>query len=224
MTTKRIKLLLFVYIYLECFVIKTVISNYCTQLTTKSLAKIHGQAFNPRYMSINPPILNQDVGNKRASYEIPFYADNDVVSVGDFPAWETDHVNFYEKKNEDSWKQKIVRARNIFMERISAKTELFKTRPWECLSKLTWIDLGLHYFPRYIRSIECISKKCWYGHFNCKPKSFTIKVLKRKNGSCIRINEKLQLLTLEKFDSDYTELWVWEEISINFCCECVMLH
>ncbi|XP_046812707.1 protein trunk isoform X1 [Lucilia cuprina] len=206
------------------FTFKIISTNYCKQLSTKSLTKIHGQAFNPRYMSIEPPTSNHDASSKRSSYELPFYADDDVVSVGDFPAWETEHVNFYEKKKESTLKQRSIRITNIFNDRTIAKSDVFKTRPWECSSKLAWIDLGLHYFPRYIRSVECISKKCWYGNFNCKAKSFTIKILKRKNGSCIRISEKLLMVVLEEFDSDYTELWVWEEISINFCCDCVMLR
>ncbi|XP_075166871.1 trunk [Haematobia irritans] len=195
-------------------------TDYCTQLSTKSLAKILGQAFNPRYMSIDPPFLNQDSDSKRSSYEIPFYADNDVVSVGDFPAWETDHINYYEEKKAINDK-KVIRVRDIFKQKSSSNDQLSKTRPWECASKLTWLDLGINYFPRYIRSVECISNSCWYGHYNCKPKSFTIKVLRRKHGSCIRINEKLLLLTSEHFSTDYTELWVWEEVSVNFCCDCV---
>lgn len=196
-------------------------ADYCTQLTTKSLAKILGQAFNPRYMSIDPPFLHQqDADSKRSSYEIPFYADNDVVSVGDFPAWETDHINYYEEKKAINDK-KVVRVRDIFTQKSTGNPQISKTRPWECASKLTWMDLGINYFPRYIRSVECISNSCWYGHYNCKPKSFTVKVLRRKNGSCIRVNDKLLLLTSENFSSDYTELWVWEEVSVNFCCDCV---
>lgn len=197
--------------------------DYCLQLSTKALAKIHGQAFNPRYMSIEPPSSNQEASSKRSSYKIPFYADNDIVSVGDFPAWEADHINYYEEKKESDLKYKNIRIRNIFNERMFVNPDVFKTRPWECSSKLTWIDLGLQYFPRYIRTVKCISQKCWYGHFNCKPKSFTIKILKKKSGSCIRISDKLLMLTLEEFSSEYTELWVWEEIAINFCCDCVMM-
>ncbi|XP_034669594.1 protein trunk [Drosophila subobscura] len=202
--------------------------DYCAELSTQSLSRILGQAFNPRYMSIEPPggshDENHNLGYKRSSYDIPFYADRDVVSLGNFPAWETDHFAYFGKR-EETIKGRKIRIRSAAVERGgSPKTDVFKHRPWECSSQINWIDLGLNYFPRYIRSIECISRKCWYGHFNCKPKSFTVKVLRRKSGSCIQINDKLVLITAETFKNDYTQLWIWEEIAVNFCCECVMLY
>ncbi|XP_052850919.1 protein trunk [Drosophila gunungcola] len=202
-------------------------ADYCAELSIQSLSKILGQAFNPRYMSIDPPGEPEEksyqLGYKRSSYELPFYADSDVISVSHFPAWETNHFAMVEKK--ESSRSKSLRTRSAFMDRVShPRIDGFKQRPWECSSKINWIDLGLNYFPRYIRSIECIARKCWYDHFNCKPKSFTIKVLRRKTGSCIRINDKLILITAEKFENDYTQLWIWEEIAVNFCCECVMLY
>jgi len=203
-------------------------ADYCAELSTQSLAKILGQAFNPRYMSIDPPGEPEEksyqLGYKRSSYELPFYADSEAISVSHFPAWETNHFALVEKK--EPARSKSLRTRSAFMDRVGhyPRIDGFKQRPWECSSRINWIDLGLNYFPRYIRSIECIARKCWYDHFNCKPKSFTIKVLRRKAGSCIRINDKLILITAEKFENDYTQLWIWEEIAVNFCCECVMLY
>ncbi|EDV98875.1 protein trunk [Drosophila grimshawi] len=211
----------------------TVQQDYCAELSKKSLSMILGQAFNPRYMSIEPPKSGSreetsNFGSKRSPLDIPFYADNNVVSLGSFPAWETNHFAYFEKKEEISLKRRDINVRNIFIEGGGGgghgKPEVFKTRPWECSSIINWIDLGLNYFPRYIRSIECIAKKCWYGHFKCKPKSFTIKVLRRKTGSCIHVSDKLILITSEKYIDDYTQLWIWEEIAVNFCCECVMLY
>ncbi|KAH8389139.1 protein trunk [Drosophila serrata] len=201
--------------------------DYCAELSTQSLSRILGQAFNPRYMSIDPPGEPDEKnhqqlpgGYKRSSNELPFYADSEVISVSSFPAWETNHF-----AHEATPHRKSVRTRSVFMDRVGhARVDGFKQRPWECSSKINWIDLGFNYFPRYIRSVECIARKCWYDHFNCKPKSFTIKVLRRKTGSCIRINDKLILITAEKFKNDYTQLWIWEEIAVNFCCECVMLY
>lgn len=203
-------------------------ADYCAELSTQSLSRILGQAFNPRYMSIDPPGEPDEKshqlpgGYKRSSNELPFYADSEVISVSSFPAWETNH---FETTKDMTPRRKTVRTRSAFMDRVGhARIDGFKQRPWECSSKINWIDLGFNYFPRYIRSIECIARKCWYDHFNCKPKSFTIKVLRRKTGSCIRINDKLILITAEKFENDYTQLWIWEEIAVNFCCECVMLY
>ncbi|XP_060651034.1 protein trunk [Drosophila sulfurigaster albostrigata] len=207
------------------------LEDYCAELSPKSLSMILGQAYNPRYMSIEPPSGRNGpkedptkIGAKRSSIDVPFYADDDVLSLGSFPAWETNHFTYHEKKEEDSLKRKTINVRNVFEGGGPGKHEMFKTRPWECSSIINWIDLGLNYFPRYIRSIECIAKKCWYGHFKCKPKSFTIKVLRRKPGSCIHVSDKLILITSDEFINDYTQLWIWEEIAVNFCCECVMLY
>ncbi|XP_068158495.1 protein trunk [Drosophila tropicalis] len=202
--------------------------TYCAELSQKALSLILGQAFNPRYMSIGPPARPTEDAynfeNKRFSHELSFYVDEDVISLGSYPAWDTNHFTFFEKKEKDLKQQKDRRSTNIFADKNAyVKSDLFKPRPWECLTKVNWIDLGLNYFPRYIRSIECVARKCWYGHFNCKPKSFTIKVLRRKAGSCIQISDKLIFITSEKFETDQTQLWIWEEIAVNFCCECVML-
>ncbi|KAH8287951.1 hypothetical protein KR018_009293, partial [Drosophila ironensis] len=208
-------------------------ADYCAELSTQSLSRILGQAFNPRYMSIDPPGESEEkshqLGYKRSSYELPFYADTDTISVSNFPAWETNHFALVGRKEAPPGgkgrSRRTLHTRSAFMDRVGhARMDGFKQRPWECSSKINWIDLGLNYFPRYIRSIECVAKKCWYDHFNCKPKSFTIKVLRRKTGSCIRINDKLILITAESFKNDYTQLWIWEEIAVNFCCECVMLY
>ncbi|KAH8263204.1 hypothetical protein KR044_005808, partial [Drosophila immigrans] len=202
------------------------LEDYCAELSPKSLSMILGQAYNPRYMSIEPPPDPTKIGAKRSSLDVPpFYANDDVLSLGSFPAWETNHFTYFEQKEEDSLKRKTIHVRNVFEGGSGpGKHEMFKTRPWECSSIINWIDLGLNYFPRYIRSIECIAKKCWYGHFKCKPKSFTIKVLRRKPGSCIHVSDKLILITSDEFTNDYTQLWIWEEIAVNFCCECVMLY
>ncbi|XP_033150573.1 protein trunk [Drosophila busckii] len=207
----------------------TVGLDYCSELSQRSLSLILGQAFNPRYMSIEPPPNKEtglNFGSKRSLFDVPFYADNDVVSLGSFPAWETNHLTYFEKKDEDSIKSKELHVRNIFIEGGGGygKQEVFRARPWECSAVINWIDLGINYFPRYIRTIECVAKKCWYGHFKCKPKSFTIKVLRRKPGSCIHVSEKLVLITSDKFLNEYAQLWIWEEIAVNFCCECVMLY
>ncbi|KAI8043500.1 hypothetical protein M5D96_004832 [Drosophila gunungcola] len=137
-------------------------ADYCAELSIQSLSKILGQAFNPRYMSIDPPGEPEEksyqLGYKRSSYELPFYADSDVISVSHFPAWETNHFAMVEKK--ESSRSKSLRTRSAFMDRVShPRIDGFKQRPWECSSKINWIDLGLNYFPRYIRSIECIARK-----------------------------------------------------------------
>ena len=91
--------------------------------------------------------------------------------------------------------------------------------PWKCESRVVWEDLGPNYFPRYLRTVECLGARCWFGHFKCSPKAFTVKVLKRQSDECVPVSLP------ENSDDDvqvkYEEEWVFEERSITFCCECV---
>ncbi|XP_030384005.1 protein trunk [Scaptodrosophila lebanonensis] len=222
MELRLIYSLIFLFVY-KCIV--SAKSDSCAKLSQKTLSMILGQAFNPRYMSIFPPSSeSSEFSYKRSLNEMPFYADNDIVSLGDFPAWDTNHFAYFEKKGDKLLKRALPTKHGYISTEGGSNAEVFMSRPWECSSRINWIDLGVNYFPRYIRSIECIAKKCWYGHFYCKPKSFTIKVLRKKNGSCIRISNKLILITREELQNDYTEFWIWEEVAVNFCCECVMKY
>lgn len=93
-------------------------------------------------------------------------------------------------------------------------------KPWVCPSNLLWLDLGRDYYPRYIRTIECLSKSCWYGYYECKPRSFTVRLLRRRQGQCaIKSNERRRIGN-SGLDLSMRELWVWEERAINFCCDC----
>ncbi|CAK9293828.1 unnamed protein product [Gordionus sp. m RMFG-2023] len=117
-------------------------------------------------------------------------------------------------------------------------------KPWECKSKVIWKDLGPDYFPRYLRTIECTSKKCFYSFYNCVPKAFTVKILKRDRKelagfSCIDLTqdeshyEVQYKLTIEdevvdyntflgddKLQNEFEEKWIFEERAVVFCCDC----
>ncbi|VDP30177.1 unnamed protein product [Soboliphyme baturini] len=63
--------------------------------------------------------------------------------------------------------------------------------PWSCETTVQWMDLGADHFPRYLRSVRCTSDRCFYGHYRCQPKAFTVKVLKRLMDKCIEITPEL---------------------------------
>ncbi|CAK9304383.1 unnamed protein product [Gordionus sp. m RMFG-2023] len=127
----------------------------------------------------------------------------------------------------------------------SPKSENFK--PWKCESKEIWKDLGPDHFPRYLRTIECITKKCFYSFYNCVPRAFTVKILKRRRKekagySCIdSTSDEIQYenqykLAIEnkgvmqnfynsflgdgKLQKEFMEEWLFEERSVVFCCDC----
>lgn len=114
-----------------------------------------------------------------------------------------------------------------------------KFLPWQCSQHIEWLDLGQDHFPRYVRSVKCTSDRCFYGHYQCKPKAFTVKVLRRISDKCVELTAELrQKLSLPvisdstSFDGQnidnlndqprFFEPWVFEEIAVNFCCDCVV--
>lgn len=177
----------------------------CHSLEMESLAKILGPAYNPRYMSVIPPrdaSEDADPSNikRKASAYNQFSVDRDFAQeVEDKPAWEVDHF-------VDS---AVIERRE--------KRAAIPPVPWECQATVKWIDLGLDYFPRYLRSVECTKHDCWYGKFVCKARSFTVKLLRRKQGKCAYQNRREGVVGLPQ---ELKELWVWEERAVNFCCDC----
>lgn len=84
---------------------------------------------------------------------------------------------------------------------------------WTCETTKVWNDLGPKFFPRRVRSVICSSSTCWFKHFRCRPKHYTIKVLKKKEGLCLRVNSSAGIPRFE----DFWEL-VDHQITVN--CEC----
>lgn len=171
--------------------------NDCEPLSESMLNDILGSAFNPRYMKLEEPVF-EDVfagaNGKRAtsSADPDFYVDDELsVELSDEPAWA---VKFSQPRI-----------------RRQARPMAVRKDPWHCEMKIKWVDLGRDYYPRYLRTVECTRQNCWYGKYTCKPKSFSIKILKRRKGVCAPLNSE-----------PLKEVWVWEERAVNFCCDCVM--
>lgn len=156
---------------------------------------------------------NEDstMGKRKVGLVPPFYVEDDYArEIADEPAWSVNHVAAVPPVQQ-SRKRRSAAGRH----------GKGASRQWECESRITWIDLGPDYFPRYLRSVECTSKTCWYGHYKCKPRSFTVKILRRKTGRCTvaKAGNKIGVVGLP---SDLRELWVWEERAVNFCCDCAL--
>lgn len=164
------------------------VNSECRDFSDVILTEILGAAYNTRYMSINEPIQRdyylRDIAEssgsdlKRDSPSITpsFYVEDDYASeLSDEPAWIVKHSGINLK--HQSFKLGKERSR---------RNTRYK-KQWECESRIKWIDLGPDYFPRYLRSVECTSKYCWYGHYKCKPRSFTVKILKRRRDKCIDV-------------------------------------
>ncbi|XP_055523375.1 protein trunk [Wyeomyia smithii] len=214
----------------------------CVQLPEPILSDILGPAFNSRYMSIEkPPVMedepiNGEGGNgkrgiTRGLYP-SFYVDEDhLEEVGNDPAWAVNHAKdtanpvlkaprgkrdaFISLLNDMSHESRSGRS---YRGRGQIKNQ-FSSRPWECEGKIRWLDLGVEYFPRYLRTVECAKSRCWYGHYQCVPRSFTVKILRRRTGECVSSGQ-LKNIGVEGLPGELRELWVWEERAVNFCCDC----
>ncbi|KAJ1522152.1 hypothetical protein ONE63_002463 [Megalurothrips usitatus] len=95
-----------------------------------------------------------------------------------------------------------------------------KDLQWHCESPLRWVDLGPDYFPRYLRSADCANSACTGAGFVCRPRSFSVKVLRRREGVCAPAGDLPVEESTVGLPSDLRDLWVWELRAVNFCCVC----
>ncbi|RZC31756.1 Noggin domain containing protein [Asbolus verrucosus] len=183
-------------------------NQVCSEVPVLILENILGGAFNPRYMSVDEPFEEEPtVGNKReVSLAEDFYVDDTFLEqVDEEPAWVVNnHVTLVKKK--------------YGLHR--SKRGVDYMQEWHCKTKIEWTDLGPDYFPRFLRSARCLSEKCWFGFYKCKPRSFTVKLLRRKRHFCASIDEGESKVGFAGLQNELRELWVWEERAVNFCCDC----
>lgn len=99
--------------------------------------------------------------------------------------------------------------------------------PWKCSSEIVWEDLGEDYFPRYVRRTKCMQRGCYNTFYECREKSFTIKVLRRVSDRCVPVYGVTMKMTREGvpiMERDrilrYEQEWIFQERALPFCCEC----
>lgn len=230
----------------------------CEQLPAEELGQMLGGAYNARYMSIRAPLQNHlDPNSKKRGAEeehMQFAVDETFVQeISDQPAWE---VNLAMAEGSSSVEREFVDERRSrrsaddneeepleedYEEETAANRDLRSTagggggggdkkRPWECDMRVKWTDLGKDYFPRFLRTVECAKTRCFYGRFTCQPRSFTVQLLRRRQGRCVRIgadNNSTRTIKQPQYKTGVDglpaglrELWVWEERAVNFCCDC----
>lgn len=204
----------------------------CDSLPETVLVKILGSAYNPRYMSVDMPFIESSendpqviggINGKRdaSSVDPDFYVDNEFQQdLSNQPAWEVDFVKSNKKTRQ---KRQSLHSGHYYRN----EQQIQREKPWFCDSKIRWHDLGPDYYPRWLRTVECVKHDCWYGKGTCKPKSFTIKLLKRQRGKCVSAEGALPSLDLgeakEKSPNLQLEVWTWEERAVNFCCDCALV-
>lgn len=91
-------------------------------------------------------------------------------------------------------------------------------KPWGCESRMEWLDLGEDRFPRYLRTVRCMGEACWFTHFQCKGRAFTVNVLRRV--AALPACGGDGRTSSENLPDDLREKWVFEERAVTFCCDC----
>jgi hypothetical protein len=207
--------------------------SICAKLSVSTLENVLGGAFNSRYMSVDVPTTDVPTNGKRGvSVDEDFFVQEDFVEQLDTePAWKLqNHVEAAKRKHVSKgdvslYGQAETRS-NVNSDRMRGQMSRRSERgvdlveQWQCKSKIEWVDLGPDYFPRYLRKVVCQNQNCWFGLFRCKAKAFNVKLLRRKKEYCTNgegNNTKVGFAGLPK---ELTELWVWEERAVTFCCEC----
>ena len=243
----------------------------CEQLPAEELGEMLGGAYNARYMSIQAPKKRDlDPNSKKRGTndeELLFAVDgNYAQELSDQPAWavkfaavesqrnkrstegeDYEDVPIEEDDMEDGTMDADQEEQGGYRELRSAvgggsgKAGSEIKKPWDCGMQTVWKDLGEDYFPRFLRVVECAKTQCFYGRYTCQPRSFTVQLLRRRRGRCVRINgggggnsttnsstsaapRKKQFVQYrtgeEGLNEKLRELWVWEERALNFCCDC----
>lgn len=185
-------------------------------------------------MSLEPPLLEEEFVVENAAgkrYQDqnfkPFYVDDTyAMELSSEPAWLANPLDLEkreilretsEKLSSNETRTKRDYTYNQEGRRKTGNNQQQQKRPWECEAKIKWLDLGRDYYPRYLRTVECTRHSCFYGQFTCTPRSFTVKILRRRRGECVQTNLNVGI---EGLHGDLKELWIWEERAVNFCCDC----
>lgn len=119
----------------------------------------------------------------------------------------------YKMNPSPSGNQQYTTKRENMTKRSLDVSQITDPSAWTCQTTKVWLDLGAKFFPRHVRSVTCSSSSCWFNHFRCRPKFYTIKVLKKKDGPCVKVYTSTGHPRFE----DYWE-YVDHEITVD--CEC----
>ena len=93
----------------------------------------------------------------------------------------------------------------------------FRKLPWKCDMETKWIRMDDGVFPPYLQTGTCTTKTCMYGFFECTPKKYVIKVLKRDTSRCNPI-------PLINRNTTYEEVWTFTRYHVTVCCECSRIN
>ena len=86
--------------------------------------------------------------------------------------------------------------------------------PWHCTMKSKWKSMKSNIYPQYIETGRCQKKRCMAGMYECVPKKYVIKVLKRSGYECNPVPRN------DASHPHYEEAWQWKKIKVTVACQC----
>lgn len=215
----------------------------CEKLPLKVLKRLHGPAFDSRYMSISEPDVEDNIMDdtentdrtRRADHRPAFYITEDhTVTLSDEPAWDIEWDAFdtrrkstYSRKKRspvpigvDLNPKEVVPDADQLVGMLRKKRQLSNSgifNEMKCEKRVKWIHLGPDYHPSHLRTIECTKPTCFYSHAKCKPRHFAVRILQRRRGACADASS----LKTYGFTGKQAEVWEWIEVAVSFCCDCI---
>lgn len=200
----------------------------CDQLPLRVLKRLHGAAFDSRYMSINEPkdsdndnLMDdtEDFDRKRSADHRPsFYiGEEHTIELSDQPAWKVQWDALDEQPGHTRKKRSPLPIGYDVKPEKSERQNMGIFKEIKCEKRVKWIHLGADYHPPHLRTIECTKSTCFYSHGNCRPRFMPVRILKRRRGACADAS----ILEMYGFAGKQAEVWEWIEVSVNFCCDCV---
>lgn len=87
--------------------------------------------------------------------------------------------------------------------------------PWLCQMTSYWQMLDEDTIPRYVKTGNCSTNaSCYQGSYDCAPKKYIIKVLKRLKNVCYPVP------TTDTTKGLFEEAWVFVDMEVTVACEC----
>lgn len=195
----------------------------CESVSLKILRQVHGPAYDARYMSVDEPTDDEDDmfepepdGDRRrhANHRPSFYiTDDEEIVLSEKAAWNVDWDTFSKEPVRD---KRSLDDHHEAAHKHKRQTQ-GRIEPWKCEKKVKWLH-NADYYPPYLRTIECTKPTCYYNMYDCKPRKFAIRLLRRVRSECADASE----LRPYGYKGDKKpEFWKWVSTSVNFCCDCV---
>ena len=129
-------------------------------LNKTGLLKILGSNFDPKYMSVEPPNDSRKPAEpQHLTLRTSSIMDQETEAI----PWKIQNMQFEIQRKENGRK------------RMLGKRASMKLRQWlwelsRCPVKYDWADLGVKFFPRYVKTGQCVKKICSFPDgMSCHP-------------------------------------------------------